>query len=129
MMLFICGIPLFMAELALGQYSGQVSFEGQIDQFHTKSVFSISDLMILSLSNLGHTYCLEMPPDSQGDWLRHGGCFIFGDDLLQLGDCIFLSLSLLWLRKGFALDKMRCLVEQEKVKIRPTWGSNPRPLD
>ena len=25
MMLFICGIPLFMAELALGQYSGQVS--------------------------------------------------------------------------------------------------------
>ena len=46
-MLFICGIPLFMAELALGQYSGQVSFEGQIDQFHTKSVFSISDLMIL----------------------------------------------------------------------------------
>ena len=26
MMLFICGIPLFMAELALGQYSGQVVY-------------------------------------------------------------------------------------------------------
>ena len=39
-----------MAELALGQYSGQVSFEGQIDQFDTKSVFSISDLMIENLN-------------------------------------------------------------------------------
>ena len=26
LMLFVCGIPLFFAELALGQYSGQVSF-------------------------------------------------------------------------------------------------------